>query len=33
MIHVTHVEQIELLPDSGSLQRQAPEAPGAGIVL
>jgi hypothetical protein len=33
MIHVTHVEQIELLPDGGGSPRQAPEAPGAGIAL
>ena len=33
MIHVTHVEQIELLPDGGGSPRQAPEAPGAAIAL
>ena len=33
MIHVTHVEQIELLPDGGGSPRQAPEAPAAGLAL
>jgi hypothetical protein len=33
MIHVTHVEQLELLPDGGGSPRQAPEAPAAGLAL
>ena len=35
MIHVTHVEQIELLPGAGGggSPRQAPEAPAAGLAL
>jgi len=36
MIHVTHVEQIELLPGDaggGGSPRQAPEAPAAGLAL
>ena len=33
MIHVTHVEQIELLPDGEGSPRQAPEAPAAGLAL
>jgi hypothetical protein len=33
MIHATHVEQVEILPDGGGSSRQAPEAPTGGIAL
>ena len=33
MIHATHVEQIELLPDGGGSPPQAPDAPSGAIAL
>ncbi len=33
IIHATHVEQVEILPDGGGSSRQAPEAPTGGIAL